>query len=99
MKTFFIISVVCFFIWIFLKLYKDIQKKIRNKITNQKQVQTLSVAKPPIIKKNSWLYPEDEFGKMEKGVVNDTNKIVNSSVEIKKDNPEDLDDEIVEFSH
>jgi hypothetical protein len=32
---------------------------------------------------------------MEKGVVNDTNKIVNSSLEIKKDNPEDLDDENV----
>lgn len=36
---------------------------------------------------------------MEKGVVNDTNKILNSSVEIKKDNREDLDDEIVEFWH
>lgn len=95
MKTFFIISVVLFFIWIFLKLYKDIQNKIRKKNTNQKQVQTLSVEKPPIIKKNSWLYPDDEFGKMEKGVVNDTNKIVNSSLEFKEDNPEDLDDENV----
>lgn len=95
MKTFFIISVVLFFIWIVLKLYRDIQNKIRNKITNQKQVQTLSVEKPPIIKKNSWLYPDDEFGRMEKGVVNDTNKIVNSSLEFKKDNPEDLDDENV----
>ena len=66
MKTFFIISVVCFFIWIVLKIYKDIQNKIRNKITNQKQVQTFSVAKPLIIKKNSWLYPDDEFGRMEK---------------------------------
>lgn len=95
MKTFFIISVVLFFIWIFLKLYKDIQNKIRKKITNQKQVQTLSFEKPPIIKKNSWLYPDDEFGRMEKGLVNDTNKIVNSSLEFKKDNPEDLDDENV----
>ena len=95
MKTFFIISVVFFFIWIVLKIYKDIQNKIRNKNTNQKQVQTLSVAKPLIIKKNSWLYPDDEFGRMEKGVVNDTNKIVNSNVEMKKDSPEDLDDEII----
>jgi hypothetical protein len=99
MKTFFIFSVVLFFIWIVLILYRDIQNKIRNKITNQKQFQTLSVAKPPIIKKNLWLYPDDEFGKMEKGVVNDTNKIVNSSIEIKKDNPEDLDNEIEEFWH
>jgi hypothetical protein len=94
MKTLFIISAVFFFIWTVFKIYKDIQKKIRNKIINQKQVQTLSVEKPPIIKKNSWLYPDDEFGKMEKGVVNDTNKIVNSSVEIKKDNREDLDDKL-----
>ena len=91
MKTFFIISGVFFLIWIIQK----IRNKIRNKITNQKQVQTLSVEKPPIIKKNSWLYPDDEFGRMEKGVVNDTNKIVNSSLEFKKDNPEDLDDENV----
>ncbi len=95
MKTFFIISGVFFLIWIIQK----IRNKIRNKITNQKQVENLIVVKPIIIKKNSWLYPNDEFGKMEKGVVNDSKTIVNSSVEIDKDNPDDLCDEIIEFWH
>jgi len=84
-----------FFIWIVLKT----DKKIRNKITNQKQVQNVIVAKPAIIKKNSWLYPDDEFGKMEKGIVYNATTIVTGSVVIDKDNPYDLDDEIIEFWH
>ena len=95
MKTLFIISVVFFFIWIVLKIHK----KIRIKNTNQKQPQNVIAEKPLIIKKNLWLYPDDEFGKMEKGLANDTSTNVNGSVEIDKDNPDDLDDEIIEFWH
>ncbi len=95
MKTLFIISVVFFFIWIFLKIHK----KIRIKITNQKQPQNVIAEKPLIIKKNSWLYPDDEFGKMEKGVVNETSTNVIGNLEIDKDNTNDLDDEIIEFWH
>jgi hypothetical protein len=95
MKTLFIISVVFFFIWIVLKIHK----KIWIKNTNQKQPQNVIAEKSLIIKKNSWLYPDDEFGKMEKGVVSETSTNVNGNVEIDKDNTNDLDDEIIEFWH
>ncbi len=87
MKPFFIISVVFYFIWIVLKIHK--------KITNQRQVQNVIVAKPLIIKKNSWLHTDNEFGKMEKGVVYNETTNVNDSVLIDKDNPDDLDYEII----
>lgn len=87
MKPFFIISVVFYFIWIVLKIHK--------KITNQRQVQNVIVVKPLIIKKNSWLHTDNEFGKMEKGVVYNETTNVNGSVVIDKDNPDNLDYEII----
>ena len=43
------------------------QKKIESIAISK----TLKLIKTPIATKNKWLYPEDNFGKMEKGVVKD----------------------------
>jgi hypothetical protein len=57
-------TVVVILIYCLNKRNKSNQKAINPTITNQK------VVLPKMSKKNKWLYPTDNFGKMEKGRVN-----------------------------
>jgi hypothetical protein len=57
-------TVVVILIYCLSKRNKSNQKAINPTITNQK------VVLPKMSKKNKWLYPTDNFGKMEKGRVN-----------------------------
>jgi hypothetical protein len=57
-------TVVVILFYCLSKRNKSNQKAINPTITNQK------VVLPKMSKKNKWLYPTDNFGKMEKGRVN-----------------------------
>lgn len=53
------------------QINSEIVKEVNPEIQNQNITDTVKEIKPEIATKNKWLYPEDEFGKMEKGVVSE----------------------------
>jgi len=58
------------------QINSKIVKEVNPVIQNQNSTDTVKEIKPVIATKNKWLYPEDEFGKMEKGVVSESRTYV-----------------------
>jgi len=65
----------------------EIINDINTEIANQIIPEAAKEIKPEIVTKNKWLYPTDEFGKMERGVVHDSITYV---YELNENNKNDL---------
>ncbi|RTZ05709.1 hypothetical protein [Flavobacterium sp. GSP6] len=65
----------------------EIVKEVNPENQNQIITDTAIEIKPEMATKNKWLYPADEFGKMEKGVVSESITYVN---ELNENNRNDL---------
>lgn len=89
MSTIYLIGVVVI-LTLFYYHYKSRRlhkKKINPEIQNQIITDTAKEIKLEMPTKNKWLYPTDEFGKMEKGVVSESITYV---YELNENNRSDL---------